>query len=258
MLAILISGYFFYLCVHGCTVHAGGTSYNLAPLQNRLYSVEAPSDEESQWLYTSSFCSDDTSCENIQGSFCKWMRLAGGKRCQTVYGQWASGKSEKTATGFQTTFEGPSDCQNDKKYSSIFNYVCDAKMTNASLLHMTAEKTGDDDCEYTVTIPTSIACGGSAAGGLSAGSILLITLLCVICVYLIAMMSLSYHREKTIQIPHKSFWCGKCPYWTKTGCLVTFAASVTCYKWCCKKIFKANKEDDSMADALVNDGEESA
>jgi len=241
-----------------CKVKAGRYEYDLTALgEIGQFEVTAPSSETGKWFYGASFCRDLEYCKTQSGNFKRYNTIIP-PTCEE-YGKWANGVSVKTSDGFQTTFTGIQCTEAMVNYTGIFKYVCDPTATDVNNLDLTAEATGTGICEYTVTIPTDLACGGGspAAGGLSGGSILLILLVCVIFVYIVGMMSFSYYKEKSIKAPHTSFWCNKLPYWTKTGCLVSWAASLTCYRWCCKKIFKAKQGDDAMEDTLIKDDESS-
>ena len=200
--------------------------------------MTAPSSELGKWHYSVSFCKDLEYCRPKIGNFKRYNNIIP-PTCDE-YGKWANGVSVKTSNGFQTTFRGSKCSEGYTNTTGIFNYVCDPTATDVNNLDLTAEATGSGVCEYTVTIPVDLACGGRAlagGGGLSGGSIILILLVCVIFVYIAGMMSFSYYKEKTIKPPHTGFWCKKLPYWTKAGCLVSWAASLTFYRWCCKKIF---------------------
>jgi len=245
-----------------CSVTVDGTTYDMSALASHgVFEVAPPSTEVNLYMYSASFCENSATCESASGNFIRSRQLIGTTKCLAVYGQWSTAVNEKTSDGFSTTFKGPQACEQDSsvEYSSVFNYVCDRKATDINSLNMSAAQTGSNDCKFTVTIPTSIVCnGGGVAAGLSGGSIFLITLLSVAIVYLIVMFTLSYHREKTVKVPHKGFWCSKLPFWTKAGCLASWGATVTCYRWSCRKIFKVKDGDDKMEDALIRDEDESS
>jgi len=263
LLTYYLSRFIFVYGSESCKVTAGGTQFDLSTLAGHGdFDVSPPHDEVGRYIYTISFCANSLTCDDNSGNFIRAQKYIPHNKCVAVYGQWSTAKNEKTSKGFKTTFTGPTSCDDDpnEQYTGVFNYICDETATDLNDLNLTAAQTGGNDCKYTVTIPTDVACKGTAApgGGLSGGSLFLIILVSVAFVYLLGMMSFGYYREKTVKAPHKGFWCNKLPYWTKTGCLVSWAASLSCYRWCCKKIFKAKAGDDVMEDALIRDNEESS
>jgi len=248
--------------VNGCTVTVDEETYDLEPLEDlRNISVTPPADEVGEYWFFISFCSNQVPCGKYLSA--NMVRYTEGTHCDGTYGDWDSADNEKTVHGYKADFTGSQFCMSNfqKHYTSTFNLLCDPSA--GTLGKVQAIKTGSDDCDYEVDIYTNLVCegstpiGGGGGGGLSGGSIFLISLFVVVVVYVIAGFALNYYKEKALRPAHKSFWCGKLPYWTKTGCITSWLCTMSTYRWCCMKIFKANPQDDKMATGLIDEGENS-
>jgi len=253
----------FFGVVYGCTVTVDKQSYDLTTLQDLgNISVTPPDDEVGEFSYEVSFCSDQVPCGSFQKG--NMVRSTQGA-CDGIYGNWNSAENTKSVNGYVANFTGSQYCYDNFKehFNCEFNFLCDPDAGKLGKLQ--AIKTGGNTCRYKVDIPTNLVCegstpihgggGGGGTGGLSGGSIFLIILLALVVIYVFAGFGLNYHKEKTVKAPHKSFWCVKLPYWTKTGCITSWLCTMGTYRWCCKKIFKTNPEDDKMATGLIDDGE---
>jgi len=244
----------FFGAVNGCSVVVDGQTYDLDPLEALgNISVTPPADEVGEYSYSVSFCSNQVPC----GSFIVANMVRYGAYCET-YARWGSVENKKTVNGYEADFTGLMQCDDNFNvyFTAQFNLLCDPGAGTLGTLQ--AIKTGSDDCNYAVDIHTDLVCEGSVpiggGGGeqsLSAGSIFLITLLLLIVVYLIVGFVLNYVKEKAVKAPHKAFWCGKLPYWTKTGCITTWLCTMSSYHWCCKKILETKPHDDKMATGLI-------
>jgi len=247
----------FFGAVNGCKVPIEGLSYDLGPLEDLgNISVTPPADEVDEVSYLISVCSDQTPCGRYQSG--NMIRYPVDANCQ-IYANWATATNIKTVHGYEAAFEGKQACIDDNEvhYTSQFNFLCDP---DAGILgKLLATRTGSNICSYKVDIYTNLVCegsvpiggGGGGVGELSPGSIFLITLLVLIVVYVIVGFVLNYVKEKAVKAPHKTFWCGKLPYWTKTGCITSWLCTISSYRWCCKKIFRSKPQDDKMATGLI-------
>jgi len=250
-------------CIRGCTVAVGGQSYDLTALAsagtNGVVSVTAPTSETGLYKYEASFCSDKASCQGTYGNLIR-LRDTTIYSCLGVYGLWSSAVNKKTTNGFESTYTSTESCSDDlsQKYSSIFNFVCDKSA--GSLGTLQANKVGSNNCEYSVDVHTDLVCSGStgagASSGLSGGSIFLISLVCLLFVYILVGVGINYHKEKSFKTPHRGFWCSKLPYWTKVGCLTSWIWTLSCtrgtYHWCCIKICK-KEGGKSMSTGLIEE-----
>jgi len=240
-----------------CTITVGDQNYDFSSISTKDYTVTGPSAEQGEYTYQASFCSDRIACGSfIYGNLVR----SKGDVCQGVYGKWASAVNVKTSTGFQATFQSTQYCTDDfsKLYKSTFNFLCDTSAGDIGSLK--ASQVGANSCEYSIAVYTNLVCSGStpvntsSTGGLSGGSVFLIILVVLVAVYFLAGYIYNYYKAKTVVAPHRDFWCARLPFWTKTGCILSWITTVTfcqtSYSWCCMKIFKAKPEDDKMATAL--------
>lgn len=258
-----ISTLIFLVVLKGCTVDIPGSqSYDLSDLQNqKQVEVQAPASEQGIYKYSASFCSDLLFCN---GSPTNLIRMMDSTilRCLGTYGNWASGTYTKTVHGFKGDYTSSMDCQNDpsQKYSSTFNYICDTSVGTLGTLEATA--VGSNNCKYSVDVYTDVVCQGSKpinsnpSSGLSGGSIFLIVLVTVICLYFLVGVGFNYYKDRSFKTLHGEFWCRRVPFWTKIGCMTSWIATLGClkgtYRWCCIKIFKSEK-DEKMAAGLIAD-----
>jgi len=244
----------------GCTITVGGQTYDFSTISSKQYAVDGPSSEHGMYSYQASFCSDRIACGTfIYGNF---VRSKSGV-CQGVYGKWTSAVNVKTVNGFQATFQSTEYCTDDFQtvYKSEFNFLCDTSAGDIGL--MQAAQVGDNTCEFSVDVHTNLVCAGSTpvnhTPGLSGGSVFLIVLVVLLAVYFLAGLGYQYYSTKSIGVPHRAFWC-TLPYWTKTGCMISWLTTVTCcktsYRWCCLKIFKAEPENDKMTEGLFEGDED--
>jgi len=259
MTQIQLYVFVFFQAAHGCTVPVGGQTYDFSSISTQEYSVTAPSSEQGVYTYQASFCSDRVACGSyIYGNLVRKKDAT----CEGVYGKWTSVVNVKTNTGFQAAYESTQYCTDDFSvlYKSKFNFLCDTSAGDIGSL--VASQVGDNTCEYSVDVHTNLVCAGSTpvnsiSSGLSGGSIFLIILFVLAAVYFLAGFGYNYYKTKTINAPHRGFWCTLLPYWTKTGCMLSWFTTVTfcqtTYTWCCIKVFKAKPEDDQMATALFEE-----
>jgi len=245
----------------GCTMTAGNQTYDFSTISVKQYAVDGPKAEHGVFSYQASFCSDRVACgAYIYGNFVRFKNTV----CQGVYGKWSTGAPVKTVNGMQVTFQSTTYCTDDfqRTYKCEFNFLCDTSAGDIG--SMKATQVGDTICEFSVDVHTNLVCVGSIpvnqAQGLSAGSVFLIILVVLLAVYFLAGLGYNYYRTKSIGAPHRAFWCSLLPYWTKTGCMLSWFGTVTfcktSYRWCCLKIFNAKPENDKMATALFQ-GEDS-
>jgi len=251
----------FFGAVNGCTVPIDEQSYDLGPLVDLgNISVTPPADEVDEVSYLISVCSNVNPCGRYQKG--NMVRYPVDGNCE-MYADWETATNIKTVNGYEAAFVGKQLCVDDSDvhYTSKFNFICDPD--SETLGKLQAIRTGSNICSYQVDIYTNLVCEGSVpigggGGGeeeLSAGSIFLITLFVLIVVYVIVGFVLNYVKEKAVKAPHKTFWCGKLPYWTKTGCITSWLCTISSYRWCCKKIFRSKPKDDKMATGLIAEGE---
>merc|ERR1719382_416588 len=208
-----------------------------------------------------SFCSNQAPCGKYQSG--NMVRYAVDSNCQ-IYADWDTANNIKTVNGYEADFDGKQQCSDDSdvQFTSQFNFLC---YPNAGTLgKLQAIRTGSNICNYQVDIYTNLVCegsvpigggGGGEGEGLSGGSIFLVTLVGLIFGYVIVGVVLNYVKEKALRAPHKTFWCGKLPYWTKTGCGTSWLCTIRSYRWCCKKIFRSKPQDDKMATGLIGEAE---
>jgi len=253
-----------------CTVTVGGQTYDLSSLETAgssgVVSVTSPS-SEGEYTFEASFCSDRVACgAYIYGNLVR----SKSQVCEGVYGKWSTAVNTKTTNGYQAAFTSTQYCSDDfsSLYKSTFNFLCDKKA--GTLGTVKAEQVGSNTCEYSVDVYTNLVCegsvptpsggGGAGGGGLSGGSIFLILLVVLVFVYVFAGIGWNYYKHKTVKTLHGELWCTKLPYWTKTGCLVSWVKTVTCckfsYAWCCMRICKAKSGDDKMATGLIGGDDE--
>jgi len=256
----------FFKIARCCTVTVGGQTYDLASLEtagsNGVVSVTS---SEAEYTFEASFCSDRVACgAYIYGN----MVRSKSQVCEGVYGKWSTATNTKTTNGYQAEFTSTQYCSDDFSvlYKSTFNFLCDNKA--GTLGTVKAEQVGSNTCEYSVDVYTDLVCagstpihtGGDGGGGLSGGSIFLILLVVLVFVYFFAGFGWNYYKHKTVKTLHGEFWCTKLPYWTKTGCMVSWFQTITCckfsYAWCCVKICKGKAGDDKMATGLIGGEDE--
>jgi len=264
----MLNGIYLIICLKilkGCKVSVGGQTYDLSSLQSAGYDgevqVNPPPDEVGIYEYYASFCGNNVTCNEKRGNFVRLTTVLG--RCLGEYGTWNSGKFTKTGDGFQGSFEGNDPCSDDfsSKYKSIFNFVCDDSIGNLGTLQAT--KVGSNTCEYSVEVPTQLACGGSdkeTIGGLSNGSIFLIALASFLFLYIVAGIGINYQKDRSFKPLHMGFWCKTFPYWLKMGCLTSWIFMLRCttgtYRKCCIKICGADG-DEKMATGLIDGNSDS-
>jgi hypothetical protein len=249
----------FFVVVQSCDVDIPGYgSYDLSPLENAgnkgVVEVSPPPSEVGSVKYSASFCGDKMFCI---GQATNFIREADSPtlNCLGKYGTWNSGTYVKTSNGFEVSYSSDMPCSDDKAeyYSSTFNYICDP--TAGTLGAIQATQVGNI-CKYSVDLNTDLVCKGSttSSAGLSGGSIFLIILVSLMFLYFIVGIGFNYHKDRRFKTLHGEFWCRKLPYWTKMGCMsswiVTLGFLKGTYRWCCIKIFKAEK-DDKMATGLI-------
>jgi len=242
--------------VLSCAVPVGDEVYDLTAIATEKYTVEGPAGDDS--LFEASFCSDLAYCSSIGGVLTRTEKTG---ECHS-YGVWDPVKTIKTEHGVEVSFNSEDRCPPDYEnpLESMFNFLCDTKAGDLGLL----KATKINDCEYSLEIHTNLVCEGSIPvnsnggnKGLSSGSVLLIVLCALLFGYFLIGLCFNFYKQKTLAIPQRSFWCTKLPYWTKTGCILSWVTTMTVcktsYSWCCLKIFKAKPGDDQMATALVDD-----
>jgi len=254
----------FLAAVNGCTVQIDEETYDLEKLENLgNISVTPPADEQDQFYFSISFCSNQVHCGKYQKA--NMVRSTESGNCDGIYGDWETAQNEKTVSGYTANFTGSQFCTDNFNvhYTSQFNLLCDPSA--GTLGKVQAVEPGSNTCRYEIDIHTNLVCEGSipiggdggGSGGLSGGSILLISLFVLVVIYVIVGFVSNYVREKAVRAPHKTFWCTKLPYWTKTGCVTSWRCTISTYKWCCKKISRVNPEDEKMASGLIGEDEES-
>jgi len=268
-------------------VSVGGEIYDLTDLQkagkNGVVTVSPPESEVGEYKYEASFCADSVTCQTDQGNFVR-LRDSNLDSCIGLYGTWATGVNTKTANGYDAKFMSSEYCADDfsTRYSSTFKFLCDESA--GSLGTIEAEKVGENTCSYSVSVYTDIVCSGStpvpnpgpsgptqepapaphtgsnSAGGLSWGSIFLISLVVALFIYITLGVSLNYKKEHSYKTPHKDFWCSRLPYLTKIGCITSWIWTLWCcqasYSWCCIHICKRQKGGDTTA--LIDGDEDSS
>jgi len=253
-----------------CLVIVGGESYDLSSLEtegtNGIITVTPPAGDTSGYAYQTSFCANLVGCQ----AYIKGNIIQSKDTTCHVYGKWSTGSYTKTKYGFQADFKDTSYCISEPTnfYESYFNFLCDPSAGDLGKLQVNS---GSTDCILKIDVYTNLVCegstpfpsgsGGGGGGGLSGGSIFLISLLSLVVIYVIVGLGLGYYKVKAVAVPHRSFWCDKLPYWTRTGCITSWICTLSCsksaYRWCCVKFFKANPEDDKMATGLIEGEDES-
>jgi len=242
-----------------CKIQTDKGTFDLSKISGLSYHVV---DTITSYVsYDFSFCSNIANisdCRSSPGS-------VSGVQHANIYGQcyklgtwdqsYVSSGIASTDNGFQITFEnGDSELCIDKNHQSmnrilVYDFECSGDDVGTLTLAEPA------NCEYEVTVPTKYACPGgvpSKAAGLSGGSIFLIILVVLIPVYCIA--GIAYNRKQAGKegfkncIPHGTLWCNRLPYWTKTGCFVSWKFFVSTFRLCqkkfCGKDIRENEDGD--------------
>lgn len=271
---------FFFLRIgQGCIVSVGGEIYDLSALQNAgkdgIVTVTPPESEQGEYKYQASFCEDLVTCQTTKGNLAR-LRASNLNSCIGSYGNWATGVNTKTASGFDADFQSTEYCADDfsQYYSSTFKFLCDESAGTLGTIQ--AEKDGTNACKYSVSIYTNLVCGGStpvpgptqapahaggstSGGGLSWGSIFLITLVVALFMYITLGVGLNYKKEQSYKTPHMDFWCSRLPYWTKIGCITSWIWTLWCcqvsYSWCCIHICKRQNSEETTP---LRDGDDSS
>jgi len=260
----------FLVALQGCTIDIPGhDSYDLSALENAgnngKVDVSAPTSEVGTVKYAASFCSDKLYCLGQPTNF---IREADSTilNCYGKYGTWESGTYVKTKHGVEGSYSSDMPCSDDSSeyYSSTFNYICDT--TAGDLGTIQAKQEGSNICKYSVDVYTDLVCKGSipinstGSAGLSGGSFFLIILVSLIFLYLVIGVGFNYHKDKSCKTLHGEFWCRKLPFWTKMGCMTSWITTLGClkgtYRWCCIKIFRAEKDDKMAAGLIAGDDDE--
>jgi len=251
--------------IQGCSVSVGNYTYDLSYLDTAgdkgIITVTPPSDEPDILLKVS-FCSDKISCRDEEGILYRNDSEFG---C-SLYAMWdVSVTYEKISNGFAAWYTSTMICtENFKPLESTFYYLCDEN--SGHLGNIVARKPTSSICDYSIDVYTDLVCNGSTPvpsphpspsgfnqNGLSGGSIFLIILLTVVCVYLLVGLGMKYKKEKVFEIPNRGFWCWQLPFWTTVGCITSWRWVKSLYGRCCKRVFKTEEADERMATGLMED-----
>jgi len=250
--------------IQACSVTAGNYTYDLTYLdtigEDGIVSITPPS-EEPGITFKAAFCSDKISCLDQTGILYRNDSLYG---C-TLYAMWdVNVMYVKTSNGFTASYISNMICpETFEPAQSTFYYWCDESAGH--LGKISARKPESNTCVYDVDVYTDLVCNGSTpvpkprpssvfnADGLSGGSIFLISLLSVLCVYLLVGFGVKYKKEKVFEHAHRGFWCWYLPLWTTVGCITSWRWVKSLYRGCCKKVFKTKETDERMATGLMED-----
>jgi len=235
-----------------CSIATGKGTFDLSAISGKSYHVV---DSVSQYVsFDFSFCSNvanTSGCRNPPGSVSAVQHANIYGTCYTL-GKWdqsyVTSGIATTDDGFTITFQNGDNelCidKNGQPMDRIIIYDFECSSANVGTLKL-AEPS---NCAYEVTVPTKYACAGGALG-LSGGSIFLIILVVLIPVYCTA--GIVYNRTQRGRqgfkdsIPQGGLWCERLPYWTKTGCLVSWAFTLSTFRFCQKKLCRKNiREND--------------
>jgi len=248
--------------IHGCSVTVGNYKYNLSYLDAQGVITVSPPSDEPDIGFKVAFCSDKISCQEQTGILYRNDTMFG---C-SLYAMWdTSVEYEKTSNGFAAYYISTMICTENFEYlTSSFYYLCDKK--SGHLGEIEVSKSGTSICDYDVNVYTDLVCNGSSPAphpspspsgangiGMSGGTIFLIILLAILCVYLLVGLSMKYHQDKVCEIPHREFWCWHLPLWTTVGCITSWRSVKSCYGRCCRKMFKTDESDERMATGLMKD-----
>jgi len=235
-----------------CKIKTDKGSYNLSPISGKSYHVVDP---VSKFVsYDFSFCSNVANisgCPNSVGSVSALQHTSVYGQCYSL-GQWDSSYLSEddglvsTTNGFQIKFKNGDSSLCPEKRTLIYDFQCEGGVSVGTLsLSVPA------NCEYEVTVPTKYVCS-SVAGGLSGGTIFLIVLLSVIILYCI--IGIGYNQRKggtrgfKESVPQSELWCEKCPFWTKTGCLVSWTFTCSTLRLCMRKLCKKGSRGNDDVD----------